>query len=454
MTSGAACLGMAAATAASASSAAELIPAVKPKIRLVFTHPDPERQGWPSQHYDYESRKKMLLAKLRTGCPGSEFLPVTVKTEEEAKQVMAADAEVDGYILYMLGIPSAGNEVFALSGRPTAIVDDLYGGTGRFLGTYPRALREGKPVVGVSSTSDADLFEAVHAFETIRMLRASKILDVTERDLSAIVPAFKDTLGVTIQTVSADELNNAWKSAGAGEADQWARQWISNAEKVVEPSEAEIRKSAAMYVGMRGLLATHQAQAITVDCLRLFYGDKMFAYPCLGFFQLNNDGLVGACEADLDSTATMLLMTYLTGRPGYISDPVIDTSKNQIIYAHCVAATKVHGPGGKANPYHIRSHAEDHKGAAIRSLMPLGETVTTLKYLPARKQVVMHLATTVENIDEERACRTKLAATVSNARKLMAEWEHGWHRVTVYGDFKTPVETVSSLLGFEVLHEG
>jgi len=58
-------------------------------------------------------------------------------------------------------------------------------------------------------------------------------------------------------------------------------------------------------------------------------------YPCLGHFQLNNDGWVGACEADLQSTLTMLLMTYLVRRPGYISDPVIDTATNRVVYLHC-----------------------------------------------------------------------------------------------------------------------
>ena len=48
----------------------------------------------------------------------------------------------------------------------------------------------------------------------------------------------------------------------------------------------------------------------------------------------------------------MVAVTTLTeGRPGYISDPVIDTSKRQIIYAHCVASNKAFGPKGAANPY-------------------------------------------------------------------------------------------------------
>ena len=142
---------------------------------------------------------------------------------------------------------------------------------------------------------------------------------------------------------------------------QFADRWIRQAQRVVEPTRDEIVKSGAMYAAMRQLMQDHGADAISVNCLGGFYGGHMEAYPCLGFCQLNDDGLVGACEADLESTVTMLAMSYLVGRPGYISDPVIDTAKYQIIYAHCVAPTKVFGIDGSSNPYHIRSHSEDRR---------------------------------------------------------------------------------------------
>jgi hypothetical protein len=192
-----------------------------------------------------------------------------------------------------------------------------------------------------------------------------------------------------------------------------------------------------------------------MNCLGGFYGGHIKAYPCLGFFQLNNDGYVGACESDLTSTITMLLMSYLVGRPGYISDPVVDTAKNQIIYAHCVAPNRVFGPDGPSNPYHIRSHSEDRKGAAVRSLMPLGEMTTTLEFNPDAHKVVIHQGKSVANIDEDKACRTKLAAeVVGDIDKLLSFWDTwGWHRVTFYGDLKRPVQNIAALLGFELIQE-
>jgi len=86
--------------------------------------------------------------------------------------------------------------------------------------------------------------------------------------------------------------------------------------------------------------------------------------------------------------------------------------------------------------------------------MPLGEMTTTLRLLPSRKIVVLHQARAVENIDEDRACRTKLAAEVGDARRLMENWDFGWHRVTVYGDHRLAVTNVTRLLGFKLVEEG
>lgn len=445
----------AATPAAAGATPGVKIPEEKARIRLVFTHIPPEKPTWPYQGYDYEGRKKELTARLRQSCPGVEFLPATAHNADEGRKLLEADAEVDGYLVYMIGIWAGAPMAIAAAGKPTLFVNDLYAGCGEFLIAYARARRQGLKVAGVSSSRWEDVVQAVRAFETLKKLRASTILDVTDRTLGPTAQAITEVFGTPVEQVRSDEINAAYQRADRGEGRKWAAAWIKGAQKVVEPTREEIDKSGAMYVAMRDLMAARKAQAITVDCLNLFYGGKLPAYPCLGFFQLNDDGLVGACEADLQSTITMLLMTYLTGRPGYISDPVVDTAKRQIIYAHCVAPSKVWGPDGPRNPYHIRDHAEDRKGAAVRSLLPLGQMTSTLLFSPVRRQVVFHQARTVANVDEDKACRTKLAAEVQDPWKLLTEWDRwGWHRVTFYGDLRQPVETIAGLLGFEVIVEG
>jgi len=426
----------------------------KARVRLVFSHIPPGQPTWPNIGYDYEHRKKELTQKLEKACPDVEFLPVTVRDAETAKKLFEPDKDVDGYLCCTVGIWTGVPQAVAALGRPTIFVDDLYGGSGEFLVAYAAARRNGWKVAGVSSNNFDDVVAAAKCFSCLKKLRYSNILRIGT-GFGCSPEGVEKVFGTKTVYKEHSDLNKYYEKADTAEARKWAERWIGQAEEVVEPSREEVIKSGAMYLAIREMMNEHKAQAVTINCLGGFYGGLITAYPCLGFFQLNNDGYVGACESDLKSTITMLLMGYLTGRPGFISDPVIDTSKNQIIYAHCVAPSKVFGPDGKSNPYHIRSHSEDRKGAAVRSLMPLGEMTTTLEFDPDKKQVLMHRAKTVENIDEDKACRTKLAAEpVGDINKLFNYWDTwGWHRVTFYGDLKRPVEHIAALLGFEVIQE-
>ncbi|MFH1739936.1 MAG: hypothetical protein ABIH23_13075 [bacterium] len=436
---------------------AQVIPiGEKPKIRLVFTHIPPDTATWPNIGYDYEARKNELTARLREECPNVEFLPITIQNKEEGQKLVDANEKIDGYLVYMVGIWTSAPQVIAESGKPVLFVDDLYAGSGEFLVAFARAKRKGLKVAGVSSSRFEDVVQGVKCFECIKNLQSSVILTVSDRQKMTETPvAIQDVFGTQVRIIPSEEFNELYRKADLSEAREWAKHWMRKARKVVEPTREEIEKSGAIYLAIRDLMERNNARAIAVDCLGLFYGGKLSAYPCLGFSQLNDDGFVGACEGDLPSAITMLLMANLAGVPGYISDPVIDTSKNQIIYAHCVAPTKVYGPDGRSNSYHIRSHSEDRKGACVRSIMPLGKMTTTIEFSPTRKEVVMHQGETVENVDEDKACRNKLAVEVKgDINKLMNEWDRwGWHRVTFYGDHKQAVEMVSAMLGFEVIME-
>lgn len=439
------------------------LPKEKAKIRLVFAYSPADSPIWPNIGYDFEKRKSELLAALKKGCPDIEFLPADAMSVEDAKKILEKDSEVDGYVVYMLGLGWAEvGETIAATGRPTIFVDNLYGGSGRFLISSAKAKRMNQnpdkaqawKVASVSSSDLRDICAAVNCFACLKKLKQSTILRVGA-GFGAAPEAIQNVFGTRVLPIDFVPLNDLYNKANAGIAGQWADKWFREADRVIEPTKDEILKSARMYLAMCELLRQNNAQAITINCLGGFYGKQITAYPCLGFFQLNNDGFVGACESDTTSTITMLVMTYLTGRPGYISDPVIDTSKNQIIYAHCVASNKVYGPSGPSNPYHIRNHSEDRKGAAVRSLMPLGEMTTTLEFDPSRRQVIFHQATAVANIDEDMACRTKLAAEVKgDIDKLMNFWDQwGWHRVTVYGDYKRRVQQFAALTGFDIIEE-
>jgi L-fucose isomerase-like protein len=297
-----------------------------------------------------------------------------------------------------------------------------------------------------------DSVKTLSPAECIAAMQSSKILAVRDQQSGSADPVS----GIPLERVSFAEVNEAWKAADKDQSREIADRWQRSATDVIDVSRETLETSAAMYLGMKSVLKKHGANAITINCLGGFYGGHIHAYPCLGFHELNNEGLIGACECDVRSTATMVMLTALTqGRPGYISDPVIDTARRQIIYAHCVASNKVFGPQGPTNPFAIMTHSEDRQGASVRSILPLGYMTTTVEMEQGRKEILFHQGKAVDNDPDDRACRTKLAVEpVGDIEKLFTQWDQwGWHRVTCYGDLKEPIFALAEAMGYNVLEE-
>ncbi len=472
----------------------------KAKIRLVFCETPNQEPIWPNIGYDFEARRQKLAALLARQCPDVEFLPVRLMNDpKQADDVLKQDAEVDGYLVCLQGL-GWNNDVVKLcgTGKPTLLADNLFGGSGLFLREIARIMSAGKPVDWVSSANDQDLAasaghfaglaqgrtgaETVAAFRTTRRKNTPVATDWTcKPDAVQFLPmdralqqlrqtkllvvgggwggdefrkASKEVTGVEFIPVKFEELAGAYDQADPKVARGFAERWMERAQTLGGVKPEVIEKAGAMYVAMKKLMDQHGARGISINCLGGFYGGHLKAYPCLGFCQLNDDGLVGGCEADQMSALTMTVLGVLTGRPGFISDPVIDTSKNAIIYAHCVAMTKPFGRDGAANAYQILTHSEDRQGASMRSLLPAGYLTTTLEINPTQRRVLIHRAKTIGNNPSDLACRTKLEAVVrGDLEKLTEHWSMGWHRVTFYGDLQPQVQELCAQLKLQLIEE-
>jgi hypothetical protein len=472
----------------------------KTRVRIVYALHGPIQEGpdWPNKGFDFRPAMERTNGELAKRFPAYEFLPTLATGPEQAQKIVEDDRNVpvDGYLAYQMNCWNRVVQTLAGTGKPVLYADFQYGGSGGFLVYTAAFLRAGAKNVGfVASSNIDDLVEAVNYFgaakaagpsydfaaaaarvrmmrtpragrislspdavktlsaeETIRRMKASKILAVRSNETG---PA-STVMGIPVVQIPFAEVNEAWAGADKAESRAIADRWQKTAALIEGVSRAELENSAAMYLGEKAVLKKHGANAITINCLGGFYGGHIHAYPCLGFHELNNEGLVGGCECDVPSAAAMVAGAALTqGRPGFISDPVIDTAKRQIIYAHCVASNKVFGPKGAANPFQILTHSEDRQGASVRSLLPAGYMTTTIEVSEARKEILFHQAKAVGNDPDDRACRTKLAAEpVGDIEKLFTMWDQwGWHRVTFYGDLKKPLYALAETMGWKVIEE-
>ncbi len=349
------------------------------------------------------------------------------------------------------------------AGKPTLMFSLPYAGHDW---THAAAyMQKGMKLELIASSDFGDLDPYVSLFRTIHHLRRSKVLLVSPPAARPKAEGYTQQFGTTFAYPSYADLKAAYDAVNLEKARKLADQFIQAAARVVEPTHAEIIDSMRLCMALEEILNQEKANAISIDCLGGFGRRELPAYPCVAFSRLNDAGMYGVCECDLESAMTQLLVTSFSGKPGFISDPVFDTSRNEVIHAHCVAATQLRGIGGEASPYMVRSHLEDHKGVSMQVLAPGGDAVTVARFTDPKKFLVS-TGEALGNVDDERGCRTKIRTRVKDARKLLQNWaavlstgpsmpgtRDLLHRVVFYGDHVQSIERLGRLTGFQVVHE-
>lgn len=326
-------------------------------------------------------------------------------------------------------------------------------------------MQQGARLQLIASSDLTALDPYVPLVRTIHHLKHSKVLLVSPQQSRPMTDPYSRQFGTAFRFPSYQDLKSAYEAADGKTAAKLADEFIRTAAKVVEPSRDEVVSSIRLHLAILDVLRQEQANAIAIDCLGGFGRKELPAYPCISFSKLNDEGMYGVCENDLESTMTQLLVTSFSRRPGFVSDPVFDVGRNEVVHAHCVSATKLKGIDGQSSPFFLRSHLEDHKGASMQVLAPSGEPVTVAKFADA-KRLMMSTGEALGNVDNERGCRTKIRTRVKDGERLLANWGAALtgdgtmpgtrdllHRVVFYGDHSKEIGRLGRLLGFQVIDE-
>jgi hypothetical protein len=411
---------------------------------------------WPKPDLDVAAEVRMIderLSVLAGRIPGIRLeggelyrLPENVPTSA------AALGQPDGLLVFNLTSTLTSHiERLASSGLPTVLFSQPY--SGHDWSVVPELRAKGHRILCLATSDFNEMQSAFSLIRTAHLMRDTRIIYVNTSPFNPQAAArVKERFGAEVLHVGPDRVNAAYQSVEAAAALKDARAWITGALRVVEPSERDIADSSRLYLALRRIMEEERANAVTINCLGLFSQKRLPAYPCLAFCKMNDLGMVGVCEGDMDSTLTQLMFTYAFGVPGYVSDPVIDTSTNTVIHAHCVAATRMDGPGGERSPYIIRSHMEDNKGASLQVKMRTGQVITMAKLI-RQETMLISTGTITGNPESDRGCRTKIATRVTDARKLLEGYEGGLHRVIFYGDRVRTIRDLGALMQFKVVEE-
>ena len=434
--------------------------------------------AWPKPEFDAPREIEEKFAPHLTGLEKRlgdvEFVGhdlIANNTELASKLIPKMDeARADAILVLHLSFGGSGPfKVFAETGRPVAIYSQPFSGHDWMY--VPRLQQQGYRMIMAPSREIGEIDRLAALLRVPVRLKQSKILLMGKPGCAAGTEAARDfdlvkkTLGPEIIQITPPEFIEVHKKVDQKEAEKEADEyWIAQAREVIEPSREEIVKSCKTYLAMRQIMFEHGARAITVKCLGGI-PIQTLGYPCLGFSRLLDDGFVGACEADIDSTLTMLMFHYAFNLPGFITDPLIDTGKNAVIHAHCVAPTRMRGPDAERLPFSIRTHRDDNRGASLEVFMnrDKGEKVTWAKIANLDSMLVTTGTISEVHDFDDRGCRTQVTTEVDNARDVFEKWGAGvlpndmmtlLHRVLFYGDHLGNVKDMAHLLGLKVYVEG
>jgi len=418
---------------------------------------------WPKPKLDLKNEVRFYeseFAKLQDQLSDVEFVvDELVTSPEKAGQLKGRLKDVDGILAihFTIGARPILDEILS-AGSPTVVFAVPYSGH-EWSGFGDLQKQELGAKLECMLTSDyKQLAVAIRPFRAIHHLREAKILDVTERLFDTYANDIKNKFGTEIKQIGLKRVQDAYDSIGEREARAETELWLKGAEKIVEPSKGQIFDSCKLALAFEKLLDEEDATVMTVDCYGTMWDKtiKLPAYPCLGFTRLNDMGLGGICESDLQCAMTHILFQGLVGKPGFISDPTVDESNNSIILAHCLGTIKMDGPSGPAAPYKLRTVMERQEGVVPQVQMRVSEKVTQAK-LVGTDLILYFTGEIIDapvSLEHDRGCRTKITVKVDgDVETLWKNWSHGLHRQTCYGDITKDLVRFCRFKEIELVNE-
>jgi len=435
----------------------EAEPAVKPRVRAVFMRPKNQadfHMTWPGMAYDAKARQadytKTLTDAAKELGVDLEISPEPVSNQAEVNNLLEQlkQSPPDGVIVTIMCMPCWGmvNHFVAQRGDVPTIVFSPMGTS--FTG-HLQATRDA-PKTFLAATQDVGwLATGLRMFKTMDAMRKTRLCIVRGNETK---DQPLDGIGTTLHYIPESRWIDAWKEVEATEEVRAiADYYTKEAKAIVEPKAEDILNAAKAYVIARQTMAAENCQGISVNCLPHIRNHLVPCGPCVAWSKLNDEGMVGACEADWNAAISMRLNALLNGRPGFMQDPAPNTVNNTLMGAHCSCPTKLDGfdkPGHE--PFLLRTHSEPNKGVAPQVLWRVGQPVTVMKF-QGPGSIILGTGRVVSNIDTPPSggCRTSVELEMDNVANCLDC--KGFHQLFIYGKLDRQFKAYCQLAGIEVV---
>ena len=197
------------------------------------------------------------------------------------------------------------------------------------------------------------------------------------------------------------------------------------------------KKYENVYLSLKELISKYKLNALTIRCFDLL--QSLQKTSCLELSRLNDEDFVAACEGDIPSTVTMMIMQKMTNLPVFMANPT-GIKDNIATFAHCTIPKRL------CIDSKIMTHFESGIGTAVSGKVIEG------KWTVARFGVEGNIMTDTIEVSNPKTfsnhqCRTQIVTKISKkfAKKLRKGEVLGNHFLFVPGDIKNSLKIFSNI---------
>lgn len=261
--------------------------------------------------------------------------------------------------------------------------------------------------------------------------------------------AASEKLGVAFVPFENREIVARIAQTNVNQAENLAEQWMRGAKAIVEPGKDDVIDAARLYLALSRILEEMGGTALAINCLDLMRSLKI-PTPCYAMSKLQDDGVIAACESDVIVLLSMMIMSYLAGKPPLMGNIVsANPESNVVMVSHCVVPSKMAGFESPSSPYTLRNYHGVKQGLTAHVDLPLGQRVTVGRLARTLDRILI-TSGEISDCRDTVACRTSLSIRIGDVRRFVQR-TFGNHHALVYGDHVQQTVALAEMLGMEAI---
>ena len=280
-------------------------------------------------------------------------------------------------------------------------------------------------------------------------IKGQKLLVIGETEPWVIsssrnMDVYRNRFGIEVECVLQQDVLDRYAAMADAEAAPYEQFFRERMSHVEEPSDRDITNAARMTAVLVSLLEEHGADGMAIACFDLL---RCGTTACMGVSYINDYlGKFAACEGDVDSACTMMLMSKLTKAKVWMANPALCPDQS-ILYSHCTAPVQIR-PDEACNCI-LRNHHESGIGVSLQVALPEHRTVTLCRISDNMSSAVVFMGETASG-KYLPCCRTQIYVKPDDFTHYM-DTALGCHQVMVFDDIRKELELLIKSFGIALL---